>query len=252
MKKSTFLTIALSGSLAFSSLALPTISQAEVTKVSLKTTTMYTTQGVYARDAPSLNSNVVTTLPRNTAIKVLGTSQKSWYRVLLNKEIVYVYKEYVSAKLLPAIVKTGYVKQTNNLAVRTTASNKGTKIGTLKNGAAVQLTKNYTAASKDAFFQIIYNNQVAYVSSSKIDFSKAAPATPTTKVGVVRNTSSVVLKVREKPSTQSTIVGTLKNDATVKFAKAYKKGATDSWYKIKYKGKTAYVAAQYVSPLFPE
>src|SRR5690606_11156381 len=146
------------------------------------------------------------------------------------------------------IVKTGYVKQTNNLAVRTTASNKGTKIGTLKNGAAVQLTKNYTAASKDAFFQIIYNNQVAYVSSSKIGFSKAAPATPTTKVGVVRNTSSVVLKVREKPSTQSTIVGTLKNGATVKFAKAYKKGATDSWYKITYKGKTAYVAAQYVSP----
>lgn len=252
MKKSTFLTLALSGSLAFSSLALPMVSQAEVTKVSLKTTTMYTNQGVYARDAPSLNSNVVTTLPRNTAIKVLGISQKSWYRVLLNNEVVYVYKEYVSAKKLPTIVKLGYVKQTNNLAVRASASNKATKIGTLKEGATVQLTKNYTAASKDAFFQIIYNNQVGYVSSSKIGFTKATAPAPTTKVGVVRNTSNVVLKVRQQPSTQSEIVGTLKNGATVKLAKAYKKGSKDSWYKIKYNGKTAYVAAQYVSLLFPE
>lgn len=247
MKKSLFLTMALAGSMAF-----PTLSHAEVTQVSFKTTTMYTSQGVYARNAPSVDSDIVTTIPKNTAIKVIGIAQKSWYRVLLNNEIVYVYKEYVTAKKpLPAVVKTGYVKNTDGvaLAVRAGASSKTKKIGSLKEGASVQLTKNYTASSKDAFFQIIYKNQLAYVSSKYISF--AAIPVQTTKIGMVRNNSDVPLKIRQKPTTQSKILGTLKNGDSVTFAKPYKKGATDGWYKITYKGKTAYVASQYIVLMFP-
>lgn len=248
--------VALASGIAFSSLVLPTISYAEST-VAFKTTTMYTNHGVHARKAPNIKADIIKTIPKNTKIQVIDGSKKSWYRVLLDGQIVYIYGNYVTSKkpattpTLPKVVKKGYVQNTNGvqLAVRASASSTGKKIGSLKEGATVQLTKKYTASSKDKFFQIIHNKKVAYVSSKYIGFTKENVRT--TKVGVVSNTGPVTLKVRQKPDTTSNILGTLKEGTAINLAQPYKNNNTESWYKITYKGKTAYVAAQYVTLLFP-
>lgn len=252
MNRQSFLIYALATGLTASTLSLPTTANAE-TAVAFETKVMYTNHGVYARTAPNTTSSIVTTLVKNTELQVIDGSKKSWYRVLLDGEIVYVYGQYVTSEkptTTPAlkVVKKGYVSKAK-LSVRASASAKGKKRGTLKEGATVQLTQNYTAASKDTFFQVLYKGKVGYVEAKHITFTKKEVAT--TKTGVVRNIGTVTLKVRQEPSVTSTILGTLQKGEKVKFATAYKKDAAVEWYKIIYKGKPAYVSAQYVTLVFP-
>lgn len=253
MNRQAFLIYALTAGLTTSILSLPTTVKADTT-VAFETKVMYTNHGVYARTAPNTSASVVTTLAKNTELQVIDGSQKSWYRVLLDGEIVYVYGEYVTSKKpniapsTPKFVKKGYVSKVK-LTVRASASTKGKKLGTLKEGATVQLTQNYTASSKDTFFQVLYKGKVGYVEAKHITFEKKKAAT--TKIGVVRNIGTVTLKVRQEPSVTSTILGTLQTGEKITFATAYKKDATDAWYKIIYKGQPAYVSSQYVTLVFP-
>lgn len=249
MNRQSFLIYVLTAGLTTSAFSLPTAVHAD-TAVAFETKVMYTNHGVYARTAPNTTSTIVTTLPKNTALQVIDGSKTTWYRVLLDGQIVYVYGQYVTAEnptTTLKVVKKGYVSKTK-LTVRASASSKGKKLGTLKKGATVKLTQNYTAASKDSFFQILYKGKAAYVEAKHITFTKKKVAT--TKIGVVSNTGSVTLKVRQEPTTTSAILGTLKQGEKITLATPYKKDSTEAWYKIMYKGQTAYVSSQYVTLLF--
>lgn len=258
---------ALASAIALTTVATPQLVQAETTApTAYETTTMYISHGVYARVAPSTDGKIITTLPKNEKIQVIDGFNTAWYRILYKGQIAYVSSDYVTktkpttatqkpAQSTPKAVKTAYVANLNGLKlnVRETASTASKIVGTLEDGAKVSLTKKYTAKSKDTYFEIVYKNKVAYVASKYISFKKPTVAAKkeTTTLGVVSNTKGVPLKIRQKASTTSKILGTVKEGESLQFAKAY--AATDkvSWYKVTYKKKTAYVAAQYVTLYFP-
>lgn len=265
MSKHVLSKLALAASIALSTTATSQLAFAETKPVTAyETQTMYTNHGVNARSEANTTSKVIAVIPKDQAIQVIDGFNTAWYRIIYNGQIAYVYSDYVTKKkpttitpTLPKVIKTAYVKKMDDvlLNVRATPSSAGKKLGTLKEGDAVALTKNYTAKSKDVYFEIIYKNQVGYVASKYITFTKAAETSTakevTTKVGIVTNTEGVALKVRKQESTTSTILGTVKEGTSLQLAKAYKKSDKVGWYKVKYKGKTGYVAAQYVTLYFP-
>jgi uncharacterized protein YgiM (DUF1202 family) len=71
--------------------------------------------------------------------------------------------------------------------------------------------------------------------------SKPPAKTTATKKGKVSVSNGGSLNVRSGPGTDRKILGTLKHGATVTI-----KGNSGSWYKITYKGKTAYVKKSYI------
>lgn len=262
MYKHTFTKWALATSLALSVTATSQLAYADTAATTAyETTTMYTNHGVYARTEASTTSKIIATIPKNQEIQVIDGFNTAWYRILYNGQIAYVYSEYVSKKktttktpTLPKVVKTAYVKKMDDvlLNVRATPSSTSKKLGTLKEGAKVSLTKKYTAKSKDTYFEVIYKNQVGYVASKYITFTKpTATKEATTKVGIVTNTTGVPLKIRKQASTTSEIIGTVTEGDSLKLAKAYKKSDKVGWYKVTYKGKTGYAASQYVTLYFP-
>lgn len=264
MYKHTFTKWALATSLALSITATSQLASADTTTTTAyKTTTMYTNHGVYARTEANTTSKIIATIPKNQEIQVIDSFNTAWYRILYNGQIAYVYSEYVSKKkpatttpALPKVVKTAYVKKMDDvlLNVRATPSSTSKKLGTLKEGAKVSLTKKYTSKSKDTYFEIIYKNQVGYVTSKYITFTKpklTSTKAATTKVGIVTNTTGVPLKIRQQATTTSKIIGTVNEGDSLKLAKAYKKSDKVGWYQVTYKGKTGYVASQYVTLYFP-
>lgn len=234
-------------------LVILTAIPANAASIVIKTKPMYTTQDVNARVGPSTKAPIAKVVPKNTRIQVIAGTSSTWYSVWMDAKIIYIYGEYVSENKLPAILKIGYVSQNINnetLAVRSKANAKSAKIGTLKKGERVNLTKAYTKNAKDAYYQVVYKNKVGYVLAKGVVFEENS--TQQTTFGIVANNGTVPLKIRKQPSTSSEILGTLKEGEIVTFSQPYTKGTKASWYKINYKGKTAYVSAQYIKLLFSE
>lgn len=236
---------------AFTAATLPVTSHAK-TETTVKTTTMYTNHGVNVRTSPSASSKILGVLPKNEKIKVTKKYNKYWYEILHKGKIAYVSSDYVSAKpvvVLPKIVEKGYVQNTNgvSLNVRAKASASGKIIGAIKPGGTVYLTKKYSTSKKVSWYKVVYNNQVGYVSSKFVGFTK--PQAPTVvKSGIVHN---VTLNVRASASNTSKVIGKLAPETVVVFAKKYTTASTDPWLKIQYQDGTGYISKKYVDFLIP-
>lgn len=239
---------------AFTTATLPLTSHAETeADTTVKTKTMYTNHGVNVRTSPSASSKILGVLPKNEKIQVTKKYNKYWYEIIYNDKKAYVSVDYVSAKplvVLPKVVEKGYVQNTNgvSLNVRAKASSTGKIIGSIKPGGTVSLTKKYSTATKKAsWYEVVYNNQVGYVSSKYIGFTK--PASPkVVKNGVVHD---VTLNVRAGASNTSKVIGKLEPKTVVTFAKKYTTDSTDAWLKIEYKDGTGYISKKYVDFVLP-
>ena len=103
------------------------------------------------------------------------------------------------------------------------------------------------------WYQIDYNGKTAYVAAMYV--SKTAPtAQPVQKdtafTGYV--TSAGELNVREQPRATSRRLGGLPTGSKVEVKAAVQENGRDTgWYQIDYNGKTAYVAAMYISKTAP-
>jgi len=127
------------------------------------------------------------------------------------------------------------------LNVRKGAGTEYDKLGTLTKGASV----NYYG-EQGGWLQIQYKSQVAYISG------QYATTTPASSSGAGDNAAgggsgqikitADTLNVRTGSNTDSKILGTLSNGAIVDYT-----GTQDGWYRITYKGQTAYVSGKYAT-----
>ncbi|MDY3827275.1 MAG: SH3 domain-containing protein [Clostridium sp.] len=198
-------------------------------------------------------------LTNGTKLIVIG-EEDSWYKIKYENLVGYVYKDYVKVNKENtqiennfesvqerAISKTkGTVTGVNtSLNVRSGASTSASIIGTLKNGAKVEIT-----GESGNWYKINYNGKVGYVYKSYIKKGTTGTtgttggdggtSTTTEKKGVVVGISTT-LNVRSGASTSASIIGTLRNGAQVTII-----GESGNWYKIKFNERVGYVSKDYV------
>ena len=122
----------------------------------------------------------------------------------------------------------------SSLNVRSGASTKYRKIGSLEKGNTVNI---YDA--KDGWYKIKYDGANGWVSQKYVSKASQASSTTTTKKGTVTANS---LNVRSGASTSYKKIGSLKKGAKVTIYQT-----KNGWYKIKYNGKYGWVSKKYVS-----
>ena len=125
----------------------------------------------------------------------------------------------------------------SSLNVRSTTSTTSSIVGKLTEGTTVSV---YSANNEWA--QIDFEGQKRYVASSYLTLqptvAKASVATT--------YTANANVNMRSAMTTTSSIITTVPKGATVTYISTH--GATGSWFKISYGGKTGYVAQRYFSP----
>ena len=137
-------------------------------------------------------------------------------------------------------VQTGTVKVSNALNVRSGAGTSYSVLGSLSNGAKVEIVE-----TSGTWYKIKYGSGYGYVSKDYITVSSSnntttSPGTNTTsKTGVVNVTSS--LNVRSGAGTNYSSIGSLNKNAIVEVV-----DTVNSWYKIKYGSGYGYVSKDYI------
>ena len=206
------------------------------------------------RSGASTSASIIGTLKNGAKVDITGESG-NWYKINYSGKVGYVSKNYVKKGTTPQSQQkpeekpqtetkvTGTVTGiTTTLSVRSGASTSATIIGTLKNGAKVEIT-----GESGDWYKINYNGKVGYVYKSYIKKGTTGTtggdggtSTTTEKKGVVVGISTT-LNVRSGASTTASIIGTLRNGAQVTII-----GESGNWYKIKFNERVGYVSKDYV------
>ncbi|CUQ16558.1 SH3 domain-containing protein [Clostridium baratii] len=145
-----------------------------------------------------------------------------------------------------ATIKTGTVSA-SALNVRSGASTSSSIIGSLNNGAKVEIV-----STSNGWHKIKYKNGYGYVSADYIKVDSSNTSKPedkpvqkpeekpevTTKTGTV---NASALNVRSGASTSSSVIGSLNRGAKVEIV-----STSGKWHKIKYKNGYGYVSADYI------
>ncbi len=200
-----------------------------------------TANGLNYREEPSTNSKVIAVLPHGTTVTILEDCG-DWYRVEYNATTGYLYKEHVECLFASGVITA------SRLNVRSEPTVNSFSLGTLLKGARIEILEEVHSTDPDnpVWFKISYLDGYAYVSKQYVKLM-TNPDGSYRKVGI---TTASVLNCRSDPNvlsktldriTKGTYVIVLDIKSTNDFYR--------TWYKIEYEGKTAWVAARYVSLL---
>ena len=215
------------------------------------------------RSGPGTSYSSLAQLTNGTLVKLLGVSG-TWSHVMYGSVEGYVSSSLLTAAntatATPAVTATptaaptataaagrsAVVKCSSTLNVRKTASTSGTKLGTLKNGAAITVL-----SVSNGWACIKYGTGTAYVNASYITYTDSATAAPTATATAAPTATAVVVRVatvncsqlnmRASASTGASKLATLKRGATVNVI-----SESNGWARILYNGKQGYVSAQYL------
>ena len=219
------------------------------------------------RSGPGTSYSSLAHLTNGTLVKLLGVSG-TWSHIMYGSVEGYVSSSLLTAAntatATPAVTATptaaptstaaaersAVVKCSSTLNVRKTASTSGTKLGTLKNGAAITVL-----SVSNGWACIKYGTGTAYVNASYITYTDSPTATPAATVTVAPTATataaaersavvkcSSTLNVRKTASTSGTKLGTLKNGAAITVL-----SVSNGWACIKYGTGTAYVNVSYIT-----
>ncbi len=147
-----------------------------------------------------------------------------------------------------ADTKTLSVKVTcSTLNVRSGPSTSYASLGKLTLGTRITVTRT-TIKNGKTWYQFTYRSSKGYVLST---YTKKLSST--LSYSPLRTGKTLyAVNVRATPSTSGTKLGTLSKGTTITLRALYRKATTSTnylWYRITYKGKTAYVTASYVKML---
>ncbi|WP_148550128.1 N-acetylmuramoyl-L-alanine amidase [Paraclostridium bifermentans] len=210
----------------------------------VKNTGVVTATSLNVRSGYGSSYSKIGTLSNGAKVEIVE-SKDGWYKIKYNGGYGYVSGDYikVDGSTTPptnpgeTVKNTGVVTATS-LNVRSGYGSSYSKIGTLSNGAKVEIVE-----SKNGWHKIKYNGGYGYVSGDyiKVDGSTTPPTNPGETVkntGVVTATS---LNVRSGYGSSYSKIGTLSNGAKVEIVES-----KDGWHKIKYNGGYGYVSGDYI------
>ena len=189
------------------------------------------------RKSASTNSSILGSLKNGSQVTIVETLN-GWYKINYGSSYGYISSSYVSFNGQSSAT-VGYVKTNgSNLNVRKNATTNSGILGTLSNGAQVEIVETLSG-----WYKIKYGNNYGYVSSSYISMTQSSgnnSAVANQTAYIKTNGSS--LNVRKSASTSSTILGSLSNGSQINIVETL-----SGWYKIKYGSGYGYVSSSYVT-----
>ena len=151
-----------------------------------------------------------------------------WYKIKLNQTIGYISadfaREATSAPIAGRVITTA-----GNLIVRAKPNTSAAILTRLPIGTELEYYRQL-----DGWFEVKYNNQVAYISSlySRIVGNQVVQGRLITTAGN--------LNVRSQPNTSAAILSRLPLGTQLEYYRQL-----DDWFEVKYNNQTAYISSRY-------
>lgn len=230
-----------------------TSSSSSLTNSSSTKNVYTTTVNLNMRTKASTSGSRILTIPKGKEIQYISKSG-SWYRVKYGSKTGYVSSSYIKATKVstpaakPPATKppttnatSKTYKTTENLNLHSSASTSGKILVTIPKNKTVK----YISTSS-SWYRVQYGSKTGYVSSKYLSEIKPTPPKPTAPVVKKYYYTTVNLNLRDKASTSGSLLMTILPNEKVEYVSSY-----GDWYKVKYDGKTGYVAKQYLTEKAP-
>lgn len=133
------------------------------------------------------------------------------------------------------------------LNVRSGPGTNYSKLGTIDKGKTITITDTKKGKSGTKWYKFKFGSKNGYVSSAYVTIKAASSGTTTytkAKTGVIKDGP---LTVRSNAGTSYSQVGTLAKGKSVSLKGEKKDSKGAKWYRITFKGKTAYIHSSYVT-----
>lgn len=229
-------------------------SKTSTSSSSSSTKNVYTTTvNLNMRSKASASGSRILTIPKGKEVQYISKSG-SWYRVKYGSKTGYVSSSYIKATKVstpaakPPATKppttnatSKTYKTTENLNLRSSASTSGKILVTIPKNKTVK----YISTS-GSWYRVQYGSKTGYVSSKYLSEIKPTPPKPTAPVVKKYYYTTVNLNLRDKASTSGSLLMTILPNEKVEYVSSH-----GDWYKVKYDGKTGYVAKQYLNEKAP-
>ena len=217
------------------------------------------------RSGAGTNYSVIGSLSNGAKVEIVETSG-SWYKIKYGSGYGYVSKDYVTVSSSnnsgstdsgnsnngnnsSTTTQSGTIKVNGALNVRSGAGTNYSVIGSLSNGAKVEIVE-----TSGSWYKIKYGSGYGYVSKDYVTVSSSNNSgstdsgnsnngnnsSTTTQSGTVKANGG--LNVRSGAGTSYSSIGLLSNGAQVEIVET-----SGSWYKIKYGSGYGYVSKDYVT-----
>ncbi|ENZ02565.1 hypothetical protein HMPREF1092_01800 [Clostridium thermobutyricum] len=215
-----------------------------------------TASSLNVRSGAGTSYSTIGSLKNGQSVQIVST-QGSWHKIKYGNGYGYVSSDYIkinsnSGNQTPpstdtpnTSTKKGTVNATS-LNVRSGAGTSYSTIGSLRNGASVEIV-----STSNGWHKIKYGNGYGYVSADyvKVDSQSSQPSNPTPpstpetpnnsiKSGTVTADS---LNIRSGAGTGHSVIGSLKRGAKVQIV-----STSNGWHKIKNGSGYGYVSSDYV------
>ncbi len=207
------------------------------------------------RSGAGTSYSVIGSLKNGATVEIVETSG-SWYKIKYGSGYGYVSKDYVTVSsssnnsssnsgssnsgssnnttTTPSTSTTGTIKVNDTLNVRSGAGTSYSVIGSLKNGATIEIVETV-----NSWYKIKFNNGYGYVSKDYVVLQNRSIAENVAmKEGTV---VTVALKVRESNNFESDIIGTIAMGEKISVLED-----NGEWSKISYKQSNGYILNEYV------
>ena len=210
-----------------------------------------TVDNLNVRDAASSSAGVVAQLDKGAYVTLKGYKKNNgakWYKITYKNNTAFVSADYV--KKVSTLSYNVYTpkkkgKTTAEVNVRKSPSTDGSVITTLPKGKSLTL-KGYkgnwyavTVSGKSGFVSADYVKRTSEGTGSSDTSKKSSSSKTSVSYGKTLNE----VNVRSKASTEGNILTTLKTGHCMKIYGSKTNSKGEKWYKVKWKGDTAYVTA---------
>ena len=197
------------------------------------------------RQGPSTSTDVLATLRHGQSVTVTGESG-DWYAIEVSGYSGYVMKTYVtfsedeesssgSSGVFPAVIRLSSSSSTVN--VRSGAGTNYSKIGSLTNGASVNVV-----ASNGDWYRIEYGNGYGYVMKTYVQLvSSGSSGSSSGDEDVLTAVTTAAVNLREEGTTSSDKLGTYPKGTRVV---VLEKGS--SWSRVNISGNEGYMKNTYL------
>ena len=224
----------------------------------IQTGTIKVNGALNVRSGAGTSYSVIGSLSNGAKVEIVETSG-SWYKIKYGSGYGYVSKDYVTVSSTSnsdsssssnnntstTTTQSGTVKVNGALNVRSGAGTSYSVIGSLSNGAKVEIVE-----TSGSWYKIKYGSGYGYVSKDYVTVSSTSnsdsssssnnnTSTTTTQSGTVKVNGA--LNVRSGAGTSYSVIGSLSNGAKVEIVET-----SGSWYKIKYGSGYGYVSKDYI------
>ena len=197
------------------------------------------------RQGPSTSTDVLATLRHGQSVTVTGESG-DWYAIEVSGYSGYVMKTYVtfsedeesssgSSEVFPAVIRLSSSSSTVN--VRSGAGTNYSKIGSLTNGASVNVV-----ASNGDWYRIEYGNGYGYVMKTYVQLvSSGSSGSSSEDEDVLTAVTTAAVNLREEGTTSSDKLSTYPKGTRVV---VLEKGS--SWSRVDISGNEGYMKNTYL------